>query len=259
MPDASRTIEPAIRCDDLSIARAGARVIEGVSFTVPPGGALALAGSTGSGKSTLAAFLAGAATPGLKIVGGAADVAGIGLRARGREQRRRLFRTGHLAQGAGRDLPARSTVAEVITEPITSRDRKVNRSALSVRVAALLDEMHLPLGAATKYPYELSGGMRQRVALARALVLDPPVLIADEPFGALDPDVRGALRAALRQRMDEEALAVLMVTSDAQAVAELDADVLVLRSGVPVAFGHGSDALTWTPDQRSGPAVTTTP
>ncbi|MFT3799153.1 ATP-binding cassette domain-containing protein [Microbacterium sp.] len=237
----------ALECDDLSIARAGVRVIDGVSLRVKPGTSLAVMGATGSGKSTLAALLAGVNAPHLAIDGGEAAVTGIPIRKRGRAGRVRAYQTGYLAQGAGTDLPARLTVGEVVGEPITSRDRRVNQRALAVRIASLLDELQLPLGAAARYPYELSSGMRQRVALARALVLDPKVFIGDDPYANLDLEVRVAARDALLRRRDERAMALLVVTNDAETIAELDADVLVLRAGRPVAYGHGTADLLWTP------------
>lgn len=237
-----------VRTDDLSISRGDARVVEGVTFTIEPGRVLAVTGGTGSGKSSLAAVLAGAEEPGLVISGGEAAVAGIGLRARGRARRTRLYVTGYLPQGAGAALPPRLTVADVIGEPITARDRRVNRRALAVRVASLLDEFGLPLGAATKFPYELSAGMRQRVAMARALLLGPRLFLADDPFANLDPEVRVAVRAALKRRLHSDGMAMLMVSGDADAIRELDADVMVMRAGHPVAFGHGTDDLLWTPD-----------
>ena len=241
----------AVSCDDLSVARGGARVAEGISFRLPHGGALALMGPTGAGKSSLAALLAAADDRSLSVVGGAAAVEGIPIRKGGRALRVRRYVTGYLAQGAGATLPARLTVAEVIGEPVTSRDRRVNQRALSLQIAGLLDELQLPLGAAAKYPYELSSGMRQRVALARTLVLQPRVFIGDEPYANLDLEVRQAARDALLRRRDAHAMALLIVTNDPVAVAELDADVLVLRAGHPVGFGHGTADVLWTPDGGS--------
>lgn len=243
----------AIRATDLSIARGNGvgRVVEGVTFDLARAGALAIMGPTGSGKSSLAAVLAGADDESLTVVGGEAVVEGMSVRRGGRTLRVRRYVTGFLAQGAGADLPSRLTVSEIIGQPITSRDRRVNVRALAVRVAGLLDELQLPLGTAAKYPYELSAGMRQRVALARALVLDPHVFVGDEPYANLDLEVRSAARDALERRRTSEGMAVLLVTNDPESIRELSADVMVLRGGHPVAYGPSVDDLLWTPDGAS--------
>ena len=251
-PDA----DVAIRCSDISIARVGRggtsqRVIDGVSFELAHGGTLALMGPTGAGKSSLAAVLAGADESGLAVVGGSGHVEGIPVRRAGRAHRQLTYYCGHLPQSAGAHLPARLTVAEAISEPITSRDRRVNQRALAVRVSALLDEMMLPLGAATKYPYELSAGMRQRVAFARSLMLEPRVLIADEPFANLDVEVRKAAREAIIRRRRDFGMATLVVTNETDVVRELDAHVLVLRGGHAIAYGHGTNDLMWTPSAEA--------
>jgi len=245
-PDA----EIAVRCDDLSIARSGdvVRVVEGVSFRVHAGEALAVMGPTGSGKSTLLSVLAGAAPTDVGIVGGSADVAGVSAKRGGRHRRMLTFYAGHMPQAAGAALPARLTVSEVISEPITGRDRRASPRALSMRVAALLDELHLPLGIAAKYPYELSAGMRQRVALARALVLDPRVFIGDDPYANLDIEVRVAAREALLARRDANGMAIVIATNDVETARELGAAALVLRGGRPVGYGPDAAALEWTPD-----------
>lgn len=248
MPRATNA-DVAIVATDLSLARAGERVVDGISFSVPHGSALTIMGPTGAGKSSLGAMLAGRAESGLSVVGGEALVEGISVRRPGRALRRLTYVTGYLPQGAGANLPSRLTVAEVIGEPITSRDRRVNPRALAVRVATLLDEMELPLGTAPKYPYELSAGMRQRVAMARALVLDPRLLVADDIYANLDIEVRTAVRDAVIRRRDSYGMSSLIVTNDPDAARELSSDVLVLRAGHTVAYGTAADGLTWTPDE----------
>ena len=125
------------------------------------------------------------------------------------------------------------------------------QKALAIRVAGLLDELMLPLGVANKFPYELSAGMRQRVALARGLVVDPRILVADEPFANLDVEVRKAAREAITRRRDDTGMAAVVSTHDPEAVKELDANVLVLRGGHVVAFGHGTNDLIWTPSAEA--------
>jgi ABC-type glutathione transport system ATPase component len=247
-----RDAEVAIRSIDLSVSRAtrggpDVRVVDGVSFVLPHAATLAIMGPTGSGKSSLLAALAGADEPGLAVVGGTAHVEGIPVRRPGRSHRTLTYLTGYLSQAAGSRLPSRMTVSEVIGEPITSRDRRVNQRALAVRVAALLDELMLPLGAAAKYPYELSAGMRQRVVFARALVLQPRVLIADEPFSNMDVEVRRAARDAILRRRAAYGMSAVIATNEADVVRDLSADVLLLRSGHAIAYGHGTKDLLWTP------------
>ncbi|WP_159502061.1 ATP-binding cassette domain-containing protein [Microbacterium sp. 18062] len=252
----SQTSADSIVCSDLSIAHASGRgtperVVDGVSFTLARGAALILVGATGSGKSTLATVLAGTAGPGVGVVGGDAVVEGVSVRRPGRRLRLLTVVTGYLGQTDGATLPARLTVGDIVAEPVTSRQRKVNGRALSFRVATLLDELGLPLGAVGKYPYELSAGMRQRVAIARTLMLEPRLVVADEPLANLDVEAREIVRSALERRQRDAGMSLLLVANEPENVARFDADVLALRAGHTVGFGHGVESMTWTPSSEA--------
>ena len=244
----------AIDCSDLVIDRVGhsghTRAIDGVSFQLAPGDLICVAGPTGSGKSTLVAALAGSTDPSVRVVGGRAEVCGVDVRKPGRKHRVLTYRTGFVPQGAGADLPPQLTVNEVIAEPILIREKRVNTKALSIRVATLLDELHLPLGTAAKFPYELSAGMRQRVAIARSFVLEPRVLIADEILANLDLEVRPVVFDAITRRRKEQGMGALLVTNDADFIRELNAETLMLRGGHVVARGVGKDLL-WVPNAEA--------
>jgi ABC-type glutathione transport system ATPase component len=220
-----------------------------VTFTLRAGELICIAGPTGSGKSTLVASLAGVNEASLKVAGGRARVCGVDIRGSARRLRALGALVGYVPQSAGANLPPRLTVGEVIGEPLTSRQKRLNTKALAIRVASLLDELHLPLGLATKFPYELSAGMRQRVAIARAFMLEPHVLIADEPLANLDLEVRPVVFDAITRRREKQGLAALLVTNDADFIRELDAEALMLRGGHVVARGVGRN-LVWAPNAQ---------
>jgi NitT/TauT family transport system ATP-binding protein len=111
------------------------------------------------------------------------------------------------------------------------RLRHLSRTERKARVAELLDTVHLG-DFATKRPHELSGGMRQRVALARTLALDTPVLLMDEPFGALDAMTRDILHDEIERIWTERKLTILFVTHNVREAARL-ADRIVLLSSRP--------------------------
>jgi sulfate transport system ATP-binding protein len=197
--------------------------LENVSLEVPDGSLTALLGPSGSGKTTLLRIVAGLefADPGDgKIRFHGEDVSEIPAGKRGVGfvfQHYALFR--HM------------TIAENIAFGLSvlPRSARPPKQEIHDRVFELLKLVKLE-GLDKRRPHELSGGQRQRVALARALAIRPKVLLLDEPFGALDAQVRKSLRRWLRQFHDEIGLTTLFVTHDQEEALELADQVVVMRN-----------------------------
>src|SRR5204862_6297910 len=120
------------------------------------------------------------------------------------------------------------------------RVRKRPRDEVRTRVEELLELVHLS-GLADRYPSQLSGGQRQRMALARALAVEPRVLLLDEPFGALDAQVRRELRDWLRRLHDEMHVTTIFVTHDQEEAMELAEQIVVVNEGRVEQAGRPAD------------------
>jgi osmoprotectant transport system ATP-binding protein len=101
-----------------------------------------------------------------------------------------------------------------------------------LRVAELMEKVSLPLAFRNKYPHELSGGEQQRVGICRALFLNPPILLMDEPFGALDPITRYEMQEEILRLQHQEPRTIFFVTHDMREAAKLADHILVLEKGV---------------------------
>ncbi len=188
--------------------------LDQVSIEVADGQLTALLGPSGGGKSTL-----------LRIIGGleqpdAGTVRIDGVEATGVPAQRRGVGFVFQHYAAFKHLSVYRNIAFGL------EIRKRGKAEISRRVGELLDLVHLSQFA-DRYPAELSGGQRQRMALARALAVEPKVLLLDEPFGALDAQVRKELRDWLRRLHDEVKVTTVFVTHDQQEALEV-ADSLVL-------------------------------
>ncbi|MES2982037.1 MAG: sulfate ABC transporter ATP-binding protein [Verrucomicrobiota bacterium] len=197
--------------------------LEDISLEIPNGSLTALLGPSGSGKTTLLRIVAGLefADPGSgKILFHGEDVSEVTAGKRGVGfvfQHYALFR--HM------------TVAENIAFGLSvlPSGKRPSKTEIRDRVTELLGLVKLE-GLDKRRPHELSGGQRQRVALARALAIRPKVLLLDEPFGALDAQVRKDLRRWLRQFHDEIGLTTIFVTHDQEEALELADEVVVMRN-----------------------------
>ena len=192
--------------------------LEDVSLDVPEGSLTALLGPSGSGKSTLLRVVAGLETPdtGTVVLEGA-DVTRVPAQRRGIG-----FVFQHYA--AFKHMTVRENVA------FGPKVRKRPKAEVAAKVDELLALVGLD-GFAARYPSQLSGGQRQRMALARALAVEPRVLLLDEPFGALDANVRAELRAWLRRLHERVPVTTVLVTHDQEEAMEVADRIAVLRDG----------------------------
>jgi NitT/TauT family transport system ATP-binding protein len=190
--------------------------LDAVSLTVAPGEFVALVGPSGCGKSTL-----------LNMIAGIIPVAEGAIRHRGRVLRGVNTGVGYLTQ-ADSILPWRTTEENVML-PLLIRGE--SRAAARERTRALLATVNLT-GFAAAFPNELSGGMRKRVALAQVLAYDPDTLLMDEPFGALDAQLRLVMQDELTRLWESSGKTIVFVTHDIGEAVAL-ADRVVVFSGRP--------------------------
>ncbi|HWC85713.1 MAG TPA: sulfate ABC transporter ATP-binding protein [Solirubrobacteraceae bacterium] len=194
------------------------KAVDGVSLEVPEGSLSALLGPSGSGKSTLLRLIAGLEQPDQgEIVIGGDPAHGVPPQRRGIG-----FVFQHYA--AFKHMTVRDNVAFGLTV------RRRPKDEIRDRVDELLGIVGLS-GYADRYPSQLSGGQRQRMALARALAVQPRVLLLDEPFGALDANVRAELRTWLRGLHDDLGVTTLIVTHDQEEAMEVADQVVIMRAG----------------------------
>ncbi len=196
--------------------------LKGVSLAVEPGELVALLGPSGSGKTTLLRAIAGLD----RLDGGAIRFDGVDATALSLRDRR----IGFVFQSYA--LFRHLTVADNVAFGLKARPRAERPPADEIRrrVADLLELVQLA-GLERRYPSQLSGGQRQRVALARALAIEPRVLLLDEPFGALDAQVRKDLRRWLRELHGRTGHTTLFVTHDQEEALELADRVAILHQG----------------------------
>jgi osmoprotectant transport system ATP-binding protein len=198
-----------------------ARVLDDVTLHVPAGQTTVLIGPSGCGKSTLLRMMLGLIRPDSGVVRfGQTPLTPSNVR----ELRHQM---GYVVQDGG--LFPHLTAAGNVT--LLARHLGWQRQRIDDRLARLRELARLPADALHRYPAELSGGQRQRVGLMRALMLDPAVLLLDEPLGALDPITRADLQGDLRQIFRELRKTVVLVTHDLAEAAFFGDEIVLLHEG----------------------------
>lgn len=209
------------------------RAVEDVSLTVPAGTSVGLVGESGCGKSTVARLILRLIEPDAgRIVYGGTD-----LRAAGSAEMRRLRRKMQIIfQDPYSSLNSRRTVRQILDEPLKVHGMG-NRAEREGRVRATLAEVGLPEEALDRFPHEFSGGQRQRIGIARALVLEPDLIIADEPVSALDVSVQAQILKLLDDLRQRRGQSFLFVSHDLGVIRHFCSQTLVMYLGRVVESG----------------------
>jgi osmoprotectant transport system ATP-binding protein len=202
-----------------------------VSLAVTPHTTEVLLGGSGSGKSTVLRLVLGL----VEADTGAVAVDGVGVTPATRADVQR--RIGYVVQ-EGALYPHLSAARNVA---LPARARGWSPAAIEARIGELARLVDLERPLLERYPAELSGGQRQRVGLMRALVLDPPILLLDEPLGALDPITRAELQGQLLRLFQALRKTVLLVTHDVREAFVLGTSITLLDDGHVVQRGTFAD------------------
>jgi peptide/nickel transport system ATP-binding protein len=224
-------VSPVVEVEDLHVHFGSARAVDGVSLRVMPGEVLALVGESGSGKTTLVRAIQGLQKPTsgtIQMEGGAQSIFAPSVQM--------------VFQDPTGALNPRQTVYDIVAEGLRIRSDRGDEEALVAgalsRAGLRPPERFFPL-----YPHEVSGGQRQRVVIAGAMVMNPRLLLADEPVASLDASIRGEILALMRGLVDDTGLAILAVTHDLGLAWNIADRVAVMYLGRIVETGPVEEIL----------------
>lgn len=235
--------EPLLKIDDLNVtfgvAGGTVRAVRGVDLQVAKGEIVGLVGETGSGKTTVGKAVVRL----LKPTSGQISIDGVPITNLSRRAMRPFRRQIQMVfQDPYSSLNPRMTVSRLIEHPL-SIHRIGNKAERTIRVREILERVGLSPSIMARYPGEMSGGQRQRVGLARALVLEPSLLVADEPVSALDVSVQAGILNLLVELQQELGFSCLFITHDLGVAEHLCDRVAVMYLGEIVELGSRDTVL----------------
>lgn len=217
------------------------RAVDGINFKLSEGESLGIVGESACGKSTLgAALMQSMQLPG-RIVEGSITLAGDDITKMSSSEFDRKARWKRIAmvfQGAMNALDPVYTVESQLREILVEHHFE---GKIDQKIAESLQQVGLDLSVAKRYPHELSGGMKQRVVIAMALLLDPDVLIADEPTTALDMLVQSQIISLLKKLQREKGITIILITHDLALVSQITEKIGIMYAGELVEFSSTRD------------------
>ncbi len=241
VPDPMRPVLLSVR--DLSVHFGRVRAVDGVGFDAFAGETLGIVGESGSGKSTLARAVLQLVRP----TSGSVRLLGEELTTLDRRSLRARRRDMQIVlQDPLGSLNPRMTAYQIIAEPLRTHARGLSDHELDARVAASMDRVGLLDRQANRYPHEFSGGQCQRIGIARALILEPKLLVCDEPVSALDVSIRAQIVNLLMDLQRELGLTLLFIAHDLAVVRHISHRVMVMHRGKVVELAD-SETLYATP------------
>ncbi len=204
------------------------QAVGGVDFDLMPGETLGVVGESGSGKSTLARALIGLApATGRAIWQDGTDLIGLPTR--------RMLKYRHEIQMVFQDplasLNPRMTIGQIIAEPLITHRKGLPRAEVKARVKDMMDRVGLLPNQINRYPHEFSGGQCQRIGIARALIVEPKLVICDEPVSALDVSIQAQVINLLAELQRDLGLAMIFIAHDLSVVKHISDRVLVMYLG----------------------------
>jgi oligopeptide/dipeptide ABC transporter ATP-binding protein len=208
------------------------KAVDGLTFDIQLGEIFAIVGESGCGKSTLANTLAGLETPRM----GSLTFDGIPITPQNKTLRRRIQM---VFQDPYESLPPSMTIQQIVAEPLIVHNLTSNPTERDARVRRALEDAGLnpPESVLHRRPHELSGGQRQRVVIASALVLEPELLLADEPVSMLDVSIRAGILNLFDNLRKTRNLSILLITHDLSTAAHLADRIAVMYLGRFVEMG----------------------
>ncbi|MFG2163357.1 ABC transporter ATP-binding protein [Micromonospora chersina] len=202
--------------------------VDGVSLSINKGETYGLVGESGCGKSTLGRGLLRLVEP----TDGEIVFDGTDIRAlKGESMRRMRRRIQMIFQDPLSSLDPRQSVESLLVEGLKAHGLAKDKAATAKRLREALAAVGLPASALSKYPHEFSGGQRQRIGIARALVLDPDLIVADEPVSALDVSIQAQVINLLEELQNEHGLTYLIIAHDLAVVRHIADTVGVMYLG----------------------------